>query len=205
MRGVVTQDGRSLPGAVAVVLTAGTFLRGVIHRGSRHQDPSRAGGRRPAVSIAQVIEAPWSYVSNASRRERRPGSMADSVDLARLDRQDGDPGRLTGSPFTSGRRTRRSCPATSPGPANSFATSIAAHLESVGALRRVRSPVADPGTARRSRTRSSSSPTLLGTKSFWSRKDWIPPRCTSTDYRPRCRTMSSSSSFDPFLVSNRCE
>lgn len=54
VRGVVLGDGTEIP-ARAVVLTAGTFLRGVIHIG----DKSRPGGRmgdNPSVKLAERIE-----------------------------------------------------------------------------------------------------------------------------------------------------
>ena len=55
MRGVETQDGRRYFSR-AVVLTAGTFLRGVIHMGLETRVPAGRAGDSPAVEIAQVIE-----------------------------------------------------------------------------------------------------------------------------------------------------
>ncbi len=54
--GVVTADGRRFR-ARAVVLTAGTFLRGRIHLGTDTQIPAGRAGDQPAVDIAQHIEA----------------------------------------------------------------------------------------------------------------------------------------------------
>jgi tRNA uridine 5-carboxymethylaminomethyl modification enzyme len=87
--GVVTLDGRRFD-AGAVVITAGTFLRGRIHLGLDTQVPAGRAGEGPAVEIAQDI------VNNgltASRFKTGTPPRIDgrSVDLARLDRQDGDP------------------------------------------------------------------------------------------------------------------
>src|SRR5687768_11149839 len=54
VQGVVTQDGRRYE-APAVVLTAGTFLRGRIHLGLNTQIPAGRAGEAPAVEISQVI------------------------------------------------------------------------------------------------------------------------------------------------------
>src|SRR5437762_703906 len=53
--GVVTADGRNFR-ARAVVLTAGTFLRGRIHLGTDTQIPAGRAGDQPAVDIAQHID-----------------------------------------------------------------------------------------------------------------------------------------------------
>ena len=54
--GVVTADGRSIR-ARAVVLTAGTFLRGRIHLGTDTHIPAGRAGDLPAVAIAEHIES----------------------------------------------------------------------------------------------------------------------------------------------------
>ena len=51
--GVVLDDGRTL-GAGAVVLTTGTFLRGMIHIGEERTPAGRAGDR-PAIALAQTL------------------------------------------------------------------------------------------------------------------------------------------------------
>src|SRR6266571_3540336 len=55
-RGVETADGRRYT-ARAVIITAGTFLRGRIHLGTDTQIPAGRAGDQPAVDIAQHIEA----------------------------------------------------------------------------------------------------------------------------------------------------
>ena len=51
--GVITEDGRKLR-AGAVVLTTGTFLRGVIHRGTA-QTPAGRLGEAPAVALSETL------------------------------------------------------------------------------------------------------------------------------------------------------
>lgn len=90
VRGVTTGDGRTFS-ARAVILTAGTFLRGRIHMGLATQIAAGRAGEPPAVDIAQDIE------NHGLRVERfktgtPPRIDGRSVDLGRLERQDGDPG-----------------------------------------------------------------------------------------------------------------
>src|SRR5438045_514603 len=56
VRGVATSDGRQFT-ARAVVITAGTFLRGRIHLGTDTQIPAGRAGDQPAVAVAQHIES----------------------------------------------------------------------------------------------------------------------------------------------------
>ena len=86
--GVETADGRRFS-ARAVILTAGTFLRGRIHLGTATQIPAGRAGDPPAVHIADYIEAQG---STASRFKTGTPPRVDgrSVDWARLERQDGE-------------------------------------------------------------------------------------------------------------------
>lgn len=52
--GVVTGDGRTLQ-ARAVILTTGTFLRGLIHRG-KEKIPAGRVGEKPSIGLAQTLE-----------------------------------------------------------------------------------------------------------------------------------------------------
>jgi tRNA uridine 5-carboxymethylaminomethyl modification enzyme len=87
--GLVTIDGRRFE-APAIVLTAGTFLRGRIHLGLNTQVPAGRAGESPVVEIAQAL-------ANSGLRSARfktgtpPRIDGRSVELSRLDRQDGDP------------------------------------------------------------------------------------------------------------------
>ena len=90
VRGVVTQDGRRYR-AGAVVLTAGTFLRGVIHLGLDTRIPAGRAGDSPAIEIAQALEQHGVAVERF-KTGTPPRIDGRTVDLDRLDRQDGDPG-----------------------------------------------------------------------------------------------------------------
>src|SRR5467141_2651763 len=86
--GVVTADGRSLRSR-AVVLTAGTFLRGRIHLGTDTQIPAGRAGDQPAVEIAQHIAALGVTVSRF-KTGTPPRVDGRTVDWSKVERQDGD-------------------------------------------------------------------------------------------------------------------
>ncbi len=86
--GVETADGRTWR-ARAVVLTAGTFLRGRIHVGTDTQIPAGRAGDEPAVSIAQHIESIGFTVSRF-KTGTPPRVDGRTVDWSKLERQDGD-------------------------------------------------------------------------------------------------------------------
>jgi tRNA uridine 5-carboxymethylaminomethyl modification enzyme len=86
--GVVTADGRSFH-ARAVVLTAGTFLRGRIHLGTDTLIPAGRAGDQPAVDIAQHIEALGLTVSRF-KTGTPPRVDGRTIDWSRVERQDGD-------------------------------------------------------------------------------------------------------------------
>ena len=88
VRGVETQDGRRYL-AGSVVLTAGTFLRGVIHLGLDTRVPAGRAGDAPAIALAQVIESLGVTVQRF-KTGTPPRIDGRSVDLTRLERQDGD-------------------------------------------------------------------------------------------------------------------
>jgi len=88
VRGVETQDGRRYV-ARAVVLTAGTFLRGVIHMGVETRFPAGRAGDSPAVELAQVLEDLGITVQRF-KTGTPPRIDGRSVDFGRLERQDGD-------------------------------------------------------------------------------------------------------------------
>jgi tRNA uridine 5-carboxymethylaminomethyl modification enzyme len=88
VRGVVTQDGRRYL-ARAVVLTAGTFLRGVIHMGLETRVPAGRAGDSPAVELAQVLEERGITIQRF-KTGTPPRIDGRSVDFGRLERQDGD-------------------------------------------------------------------------------------------------------------------
>src|SRR2546428_5908774 len=86
--GVVTADGRSVR-ARAVVLTAGTFLRGRIHLGTDTQIPAGRAGDSPAVAIAQHIES-LGLTTLRFKTGTPPRVDGRSVDWSQVERQDGD-------------------------------------------------------------------------------------------------------------------
>src|SRR2546426_923399 len=86
--GIETADGRRFT-ARAVILTAGTFLRGRIHLGMDTQIPAGRAGDAPAVDIAQHIESLGLTVSRF-KTGTPPRVDGRTVDWSRVERQDGD-------------------------------------------------------------------------------------------------------------------
>ncbi|HWA16507.1 MAG TPA: FAD-dependent oxidoreductase, partial [Gemmatimonadales bacterium] len=87
--GVVTTQGERIS-ARAVVVTAGTFLRGKIHQGLDTQIPAGRAGDQPSVELAQALEAEGITIKRF-KTGTPPRIDGRSVDLGRLARQDGDP------------------------------------------------------------------------------------------------------------------
>src|SRR5213082_781401 len=86
--GVATADGRNLR-ARAVILTAGTFLRGRIHLGTDTQIPAGRAGDQPAVAIAEHIES-LGLTALRFKTGTPPRVDGRSVDWSKVERQDGD-------------------------------------------------------------------------------------------------------------------
>lgn len=87
--GVETTDGRTFEGQ-AVVITAGTFLRGRIHVGLDTRIPAGRAGDSPSVELAEAIGALGLTVERF-KTGTPPRVDGRTVDLARMVRQDGDP------------------------------------------------------------------------------------------------------------------
>ena len=87
--GVQTVDGQ-LFRARAVVLTAGTFLRGVIHQGLETRVPAGRAGDAPAGAIAHHMET-LGLKSERFKTGTPPRVDGRTVRFEHLDRQDGDP------------------------------------------------------------------------------------------------------------------
>src|SRR5213080_332352 len=87
-QGVETTDGRRYT-ALAVVITAGTFLRGRIHVGTDTQIPAGRAGDQPAVAIAQHIESLGLTVSRF-KTGTPPRVDGRTVDWSKVERQDGE-------------------------------------------------------------------------------------------------------------------
>jgi tRNA uridine 5-carboxymethylaminomethyl modification enzyme len=90
VRGVETVDGRCFT-ARAVVITAGTFLRGRIHIGTDTRIPAGRSGDQPSVEMAQAIEA-LGFTVSRFKTGTPPRVDGRSVDWSRLTRQDGEEG-----------------------------------------------------------------------------------------------------------------
>src|SRR3989454_4087837 len=86
--GVETGDGRRFT-ARAVIITAGTFLRGRIHLGTDTQIPARRAGDQPSMEMAQVIENAGLIVSRF-KTGTPPRVDGRSVNWSQVERQDGD-------------------------------------------------------------------------------------------------------------------
>lgn len=106
--GVETGDGRRLASR-AVVLTAGTFLRGQIHIGTKTRITAGRAGDPAAVDIAEQLEALGLTVSRF-KTGTPPRIDGRSVDLSRLERQDGEMAAYRFSHFERvPRREQRPC------------------------------------------------------------------------------------------------
>src|SRR5881409_3701837 len=86
--GVETGDGRRFT-ARAVIITAGTFLRGRIHVGTDTQIPAGRAGDQSSIEIAQVIENMGLTVARF-KTGTPPRIDGRTVDWSKVERQDGD-------------------------------------------------------------------------------------------------------------------
>jgi tRNA uridine 5-carboxymethylaminomethyl modification enzyme len=86
--GVETTDGRRYR-ARAVVLTAGTFLRGQIHLGTSTRIPAGRAGEPPAIEISQAI-AELDVTVERFKTGTPPRIDGRSADLGQMIRQDGE-------------------------------------------------------------------------------------------------------------------
>ncbi len=89
-------DGREF-GAGAVVLTTGTFLRGLIHIGER-QIPAGRVGEAPAVGLSRTLERAG-FALGRLKTGTPPRLDGTTIDWAALEMQPGDdpPGAVFGA------------------------------------------------------------------------------------------------------------
>jgi tRNA uridine 5-carboxymethylaminomethyl modification enzyme len=85
--GVRLTDGREF-GAGAVVLTTGTFLRGLIHIGER-QIPAGRVGEAPALGLSRTLERAG-FALGRLKTGTPPRLDGDTIDWAAVERQPGD-------------------------------------------------------------------------------------------------------------------
>ncbi len=86
--GVVTREGRRIE-ASAIVLTAGTFLRGRIHLGLDTQIPAGRAGEAPATEIAEAFDRHGLTIERF-KTGTPPRIDGRSVNLEAFQRQDGE-------------------------------------------------------------------------------------------------------------------
>ncbi|MEK9508542.1 tRNA uridine-5-carboxymethylaminomethyl(34) synthesis enzyme MnmG [Gemmatimonadota bacterium Y43] len=88
-QGVVTRGGERI-GAASVVVTAGTFLRGRIHRGPGAGMSAGRAGEPPSIQLAECLEG-LGFEMGRFKTGTPPRLDGRSVDLASLEIQHGDP------------------------------------------------------------------------------------------------------------------
>src|SRR2546427_3054471 len=105
VRGLELADGRRFR-CRAVVITAGTFLRGRIHLGTDTQIPAGRAGEQPAVAVAQHIESLGLTVSRF-KTGTPPRVDGRTIDWSQVERQDGDAADLRFSFYERADRPRQ--------------------------------------------------------------------------------------------------
>ncbi len=85
--GIKLSDGREIP-CGAVVLTTGTFLRGLIHIGEK-KIPAGRVGEAPAVGLARTLEA-FGFALGRLKTGTPPRLDGRSIDWSQLEMQPGD-------------------------------------------------------------------------------------------------------------------
>lgn len=88
IRGVRTVQGSEF-GARAVVITTGTFLRGLIHIGLKQQPAGRVG-EKPSDKLSLSFLA-CGFQLGRLKTGTPPRLLRDTIDFSRCERQDGDP------------------------------------------------------------------------------------------------------------------
>ena len=196
--GVVLADGTEIR-ARSVVLTTGTFLRGVIHIGNE----SRPGGRigdKPASRLAKRMES-FGFSLGRLKTGTPPRLDGTTIDWSRAGNQPGDQDPVMFSFLSAGPTARQvPCGVTE---TNAGTHEIIRENLEKSAMYGARSTVLAPGTARRSRTRSFVFLNDHPTRSFLSPKASRMIPFIPTAFRHRCRLMSSLRMSGPFAAWKR--
>jgi tRNA uridine 5-carboxymethylaminomethyl modification enzyme len=98
VRGVVTRGGLTFR-ADAVVVTAGTFLRGRIHIGGEGSVEAGRAGEGPSVELAEALEARGLEIARF-KTGTPPRVDGRTVDFSRLELQEGEEGEYRFSAYT---------------------------------------------------------------------------------------------------------
>ena len=186
VRGVVLGDGELMP-APQVVLTTGTFLRGLIHIGER-QIPAGRMGDAPATGLALTLER-LGFRLGRLKTGTPPRLDGRTIDWGTLAAQEGDEPPEPFS-FLTGAITRAQvrCHITATGPEGH---DLIRHNLARSPMYSARSRAAGPATAPPSRTRWCASQSARRIRYSSSRRDLTTTRSIPTGSRPRCpRTCS---------------
>ena len=176
-------DGREFA-ASAVVLTTGTFLRGLIHIGSRQIAAGRVG-EAPAVGLSRTLER-QGFTLGRLKTGTPPRLDGSTIDWASLEMQPGDDPPEPFSVLTDKIvNPQIQCGITRTTPATHDDHS--GECASVADVFRARSRAAVRAIAPRSRTRSCASASATAIRSFSNRKGSTTRRFIPTAFRPRCR------------------
>ena len=100
----------------AVVLTTGTFLRGLIHIGEEKIAGRAASARRRPLGLSADPGPAWALPLGRLKTGTPPRLDGRTIDWAGLERQPGDDPPVPFSYLTDRDRRRRRSPATSPRP-----------------------------------------------------------------------------------------
>ncbi len=183
--GVALADGRMVR-APSVVLTSGTFLRGIIHLGEERRPAGRIG-EKASVALADRIAA-IGFAPGRLKTGTPPRLDGRTIDWASLQEQRGDDPPEPFSVMTTRIETPQvSCHITRTTAATHEA--IRANLDRAPSTRD-RSMGAVLAIARRSKTRSFASQIGTATRSFWSLRGSTIRRFTRMAFRHRSRATS---------------
>jgi tRNA uridine 5-carboxymethylaminomethyl modification enzyme len=188
LTGVVLGDGQTLSCA-AVVLTTGTFLRGLIHIGER-KFPAGRMNEQASMGLSETLKRAGLRLGRL-KTGTPPRLDGRTIDWASLETQAADEEPMPFSLLTDRIAIRRSN-AASPAPPTAthkhHSRQSARSAMYSGSISRA----SGRAIARRSRTRSSSSATATAIRYSSSRKGSTIPPSIPTGFRPRCPKTCSS-------------